>query len=192
MNKSVLNIDSTIVAIAPILSDYENRRSAERETCRQLVAELVGVPDVTIFHNDDGAPFIDELSVNLSVSHSRSIASVAIDRSAEIGIDIEEARVEQLERVAPRVLSDSELAYYKSIPDGLLIAWTLKEALYKAAGVVGADFRRDINLPIDKYEKKAYVATTDGCAKGFDIIFCDRVSIGNASGWLTVVRRVTP
>ncbi len=42
-------------------------------------------------------------------------------------------------------MSAEEVGYYS---DSLVKAWTLKEALYKAALTPGLDFRRDIRLPL--------------------------------------------
>ncbi len=51
-------------------------------------------------------------------------------------------------------MSENELAAYTS--DALLLrAWTMKEALYKAALTPGLDFRRDITLPIPPDSEKA-------------------------------------
>ena len=61
-------------------------------------------------------------------------------------------------RVAPRVLSESEMAVYGVSSDLLLRAWTMKEALYKAALTPGLDFRRDIMLPSHPASTAATVA----------------------------------
>ncbi len=54
------------------------------------------------------------------------------------GIDIEEARQEQLSRIAARVLDEDEISAYSH---DLVQAWTLKEAAFKAAGLPIADLR---------------------------------------------------
>ena len=74
-----------------------------------------------------------------------------------VGVDIEQWR-EQLVRVAPRVLSESEMAVYGASSDLLLRAWTMKETLYKAALTPGLDFRRDIVLPPHPTSTAATVA----------------------------------
>lgn len=78
----------------------------------------------------------------VSISHSRHWAAVALNPECRIGVDIEEARPEQLRRVAPKFLSGAERRLWD---DRLLEAWTCKEAVYKAAGVRGLPLA-DIDL----------------------------------------------
>ena len=118
-------------------------RQAERAAVAELVREALG-EDVTIDHRSDGSPTVDVPGMVISVSHCATCAAIALS-DRPVGIDVETDR-SQLARVAPRVLSPAELACYS---DRLQAAWTLKEALYKAALTPGLDFRRDIQLPID-------------------------------------------
>lgn len=155
----IFNFDDDItLIIAPIAAGSgENRRDAERRTARELVSQALGGEHVTIGHHPSGAPFIDGHDLRLSVSHSRDFAAIAVSPSLIIGIDIEQPRG-QLRRVAPRVLSPDEMAFYGDSEPMLLRAWTLKEALYKAALTPGLDFRRDIRLPLDPASQTATVA----------------------------------
>lgn len=123
-----------------------SRRERERLAVSEIVRDLFG-EDTDIRYTADGAPYIEGSSSLISVTHSRRFAALAVSPTLPIGIDIEEYR-SQLRRVAPRVLSDAELTFYGQDDIGLLRAWTLKEALYKAALTPGLDFRRDINLPL--------------------------------------------
>ncbi|MDE6206692.1 MAG: 4'-phosphopantetheinyl transferase superfamily protein [Muribaculaceae bacterium] len=79
------------------------------------------------------------------------VARAALSAHDGIGVDIEAIdRAGQLARVAARVLSTEELECYS---DRLVEAWTLKEALYKAAHSPGLDFRSAIHLPAAAREK---------------------------------------
>lgn len=144
-----LTFDSTTIAIAPIeASEGESRRDAERRTALELVRQLTGLPDASIGHTSWGAPFVEgHTDINLSISHSRRLAAVAIDPTRPIGLDIEEPR-EQLQRVAPRFLAADELALIGDITaasaDTLARAWTIKEALVKISGPEIPDLRRDL------------------------------------------------
>lgn len=136
------------IYFAPINSDdSKSRRQREVQVVTELVEGVFG-KDFHIEHTPEGAPFVPGISRPISVSHSRNLAALAVGARAgsRIGIDAEEARM-QLARVAPRVLSKRELDQYSQLPDGLLRAWTMKEALYKAAGIPGLDFSTDIVLP---------------------------------------------
>ncbi len=118
-------------------------REAEKSAVAQMISEIFG-PDIRLEHNDDGSPYVDIPDIEISISHCRTCAVLATGRSP-LGVDVETDRA-QLARVAPRVLSPAELDVYSQ---RLVEAWTLKEALYKAAKTPGLDFRRDIQLPVD-------------------------------------------
>lgn len=124
-------------------------REAERLAVAALVAEAFPARHFTIDHRADGSPFIPGYGGGVSISHSHAYAALAVDpQGRHIGIDVEEAsRLGQLQRVAPRFLSDRQLEICLSATPSplLLTAWTQKEALYKALGLSGVDFR---SLPI--------------------------------------------
>lgn len=123
----------------------ERGRDAEKAAVLKLVERAFG-SDAIYSHDPAGAPLIKGIdsAVHISVSHCRTCAALAVS-DRPVGIDVETER-EQLQRVAPRVLSADELEYYG---DRLLQAWTLKEALYKASHTPGLDFRANIHLPLD-------------------------------------------
>lgn len=140
-------IGDIILAVCAVAHDGLSRKDAETKAVGQLLSYVVG-SDCRIAHNSEGAPFIDGSDLKISISHSRDYACIAVSSSRVIGVDIEQPR-DQLRRVADRVMSDEEVAVYGASEALLLRAWTLKEALYKAALTPGLDFRRDINLPLD-------------------------------------------
>jgi phosphopantetheinyl transferase (holo-ACP synthase) len=86
------------------------------------------------------------------------------------------------------------MAVYSATPEGLLQAWTLKEALYKAALTPGLDFREQIALPLDPGTKKARVTVpSTKTVSDFDIIVCSRLADlcpGANAAWLSVVRLI--
>lgn len=145
------------------------RREAEREAVARLVRYAFG-EDARLEHSDAGVPFVEGAEKYISISHSRSVACLAVADDGVPGVDVEQAR-EQLRRVAPRVLSDDEIAVYGSSISLLLRSWTLKEALYKAALTPGLDFRADIALPLDTRDTTAKV-----CGRAFDILLIDETS----------------
>ncbi len=143
-----------------------SRAAREEAAVAAMVAKAFG-PGARRVHDALGAPYIlkadgSRLGECISISHSRRTAALAVC-AATIGIDIEEER-SQLSRVAPRVLSDDEFKVYSQQPHGLLRAWTLKEALFKASrarcgGEI--DFTRQLHLPLGK-EAEARVFGADG------------------------------
>lgn len=156
------------------LPEAATRREAEKAAVEALLRHAF--PEGAVLcHTPEGAPYLKDNPVHISISHSRSRAALAVCAEAPVGVDVETLR-DQLARVAPRVLSEAELADYGTTAEGLLRAWTLKEALYKAAGVPGVDFRTGINLPVaaaGHKKNEATVATPGGAAKRFAILAAD-------------------
>lgn len=122
-------------------------RAAEREAVAALVSRAFPDKGFTVSHRANGAPFLPGYTGTISISHSLTHALVGIDTLGRaMGVDVEcSNRREQLMRVCPRFLSDGQQAHGAPYPDYLLTAWTQKEALYKALGMQGVDFR---SLPV--------------------------------------------
>lgn len=142
------DIELYSVGIEP---DGGTRRERENAAVRILVEHAFG-PGARKENRDNGAPYIilpdGTTCGTVSLSHSHSMAVLATGPAGcGIGADIEEWRA-TLPRIAPRILSAGELSYYSCSAERLLAAWTLKEALYKALGITGADFARDLPLPL--------------------------------------------
>ena len=104
-----------------------------RKAVPQLIERAAG-PDARLIHDPHGAPLLAGSDLNISISHSRNFAAVAVSVRGRIGIDIEEPRLEQLRRVIGKFLAPEEMPLWG---DRLLAAWTCKEAVFKAAGVPG-------------------------------------------------------
>ena len=112
-----------------------------------------------IGHFANGAPFLFGLTSRISVTHTAHLLAVAtLPKTPEanlsqfaprtaMGIDAERLDREQVLRVRDKFLSGEEKAIVSE--DSLeanIIAWTSKEALYKAAMTEGLDFRNDITI----------------------------------------------
>lgn len=142
----IITISPGVTVYITTLRSGVGRRQAERAAAAQLIEAALGHP-CDILHRPDGSPVAACGGVEISLSHSRHYAALAVSHIGRIGIDIEESRPAQLRRVAPRVLSPAEMAVYDTDED-LLRAWTLKEAAYKAVQDAPADLRH-IALPLD-------------------------------------------
>lgn len=167
------------VLVCPLPAEG-SRREAEKAAVARLLE--YALPGAVLAHTPHGAPIVAG-GPFISISHSRTHAALAVCAAAPVGIDIETMRG-QLPRVAPRVLSDAEMAVYGVSPEGLLQAWTLKEAIYKAALTPGLDFRRDIHLPLGDEKNEATVAAPGGAARSFAIL--------EAADGLAVVQSLVP
>jgi phosphopantetheinyl transferase len=144
----IININDVTILVTEIENVSHSRRSNERLAVSSLLAEAF--PGTSLGHHLNGAPYIHEKpEVSISVSHSQSHAALAVATNADaIGIDIEAPR-SQLHNVATRFLSPDELAQFSEISDGLLRAWTAKEAIFKCAGFSGVNFASDIQISLN-------------------------------------------
>lgn len=129
-----LNLPSGMRLITTSIATGTSRRESETYAVRQLVKHLFGTGSI-LGHRDDGSPVIAGSKTEISVSHSRTHAFLASHPDLRIGVDAELPR-QQLAIVARKFLSDEELTAWVTI-DHLLTAWTIKEAVYKAAGTPG-------------------------------------------------------
>ena len=133
----------------PAVARGERHRTEEKIVAR-LVEEAFGEGAVKV-NDTNGRPWVrlaDGCRRPVTVSHCAACAVIALPAhdSDSIGIDVETARP-QLARVLTRILSDAELAMLPPADmEAMLRAWTLKEALYKAAATPGTDYRRDISI----------------------------------------------
>lgn len=136
------NIGTTLVATGEIIaSSPSSRRKDEREAVRRILDEIVGA-NVVLEHDATGAPKITDY--NISISHSRKLAVVAIDPYEKIGVDAEEWRP-TLSRVKSKFLSVEELGLFVT-DNQLLRAWTIKEAVYKIVGQEATVFSEAIAI----------------------------------------------
>lgn len=112
-----------------------------------------------IGHFRNGAPFLAGDTSRISITHTGRFLAVAtlpptpeaelgaFSERAALGIDAEPASRQQTVKVRDKYLSDEEKEMIP--PDDLtshVLAWTAKEAAFKAALTPGLDFRADIRI----------------------------------------------
>ncbi len=130
-----------------------------REMAKQIYCENGKDSYRELGHYANGAPFVYGTPSRISMTHTDHLLAVAtLPKTPEadlskfnprtaMGIDAERLDREQVMRVRDKFLSDAE---QEMIPEDDLeqniIAWTCKEAIYKAGMTEGVDFRNDITL----------------------------------------------
>ncbi len=124
---------------------------ARSRQCELLVESLLlhiifGEP-VELRHLPGGQPYVtSHHDVHISVSHTHSLVCVAINAHHRIGIDVETWGTRVL-RVRDKFLSAAEQQFVApGDTDSHLVAWTAKEALYKAHGQAGVSLTADLSL----------------------------------------------
>ena len=129
------------------------------EMARQVYCENGRECYREIGHYRNGAPFLFGEESRISISHSDHLLVVAtlpstpeVDLSefsfrAAMGVDTERRDRSQVMRVRDRFLSERELQMIDNDDiEKNIIAWTAKEACYKALLEEGLDFRCDISI----------------------------------------------
>lgn len=154
-----LDKPETAGAEASVLSSDETARAGRfhfekdrvcftrcRSALRRLLAGYLQVPAVEICfkYSTGGKPQVavqqNPRALEFNVSHSGSIALIAVGSEQRIGVDIEKIRPDvDAEALAERFFSVGERAGLRTLPDHLRVAgffacWTRKEAFLKAIG----------------------------------------------------------
>lgn len=112
-----------------------------------------------IGHFSNGAPFIDGEESRISLSHTKHFLAVAtlpptpesdlrgFSRRTAMGIDAEREDRAQVLKVRERFLFDTELPLLPADSvERNILAWTAKEALFKAALGLAHDIREDLGI----------------------------------------------
>lgn len=135
-NEAGLNPDKIIDGIRL------DKRRIECLAVRLLLCELLPNGDFRLEHAANGAPVNSGHHGNISITHCKDYVAVALS-SRNIGVDAEMFTPKVL-HVRKHFMSKDELS---TIPDDDIrlntMAWTAKEALYKAIGVDGINFAND-------------------------------------------------
>ena len=120
----------------------------QRLAVRALLNELFG-EKVYLAHHDNGKPYIENDSINISISHTEKYVAVILDQNDEVGIDIESLD-RDFSAVEKRALSEDEIDDL----DGdkmeknfqLAIYWCAKEAIFKKISKYNVDFAEQIEI----------------------------------------------
>jgi 4'-phosphopantetheinyl transferase len=128
---------------------FRKRCDADRFiTCRAALRQILGgyldVPPETVklAYNAHGKPFLNDTfgTLEFNVSHSRSVALIAVARDHPVGVDIEAISNDfPVAEMAPDVFSPGELARFFKLPANakhieFFSTWVAKEAFLKALG----------------------------------------------------------
>lgn len=131
-----------------ILQKLSPRKKSEWLGSREILFRISKLPQrAECLYDDFGKPFLSGIDKQISVSHSGPWASAMIcDRVC--GVDIQ-VYSQTIERIAPKFLSDTELAETNIFPSKLHhlhLLWGAKECIYKAYGKKKLEFREHIHI----------------------------------------------
>ena len=120
----------------------------QRLAVRALLNELFD-DKVYLAHHDNGKPYIENNSINISITHTEKYVAVILDQNDEVGIDIE-----SLDRdfsvVEKKALSGDEIDDLEDDREEknehLAIYWCAKEAIFKLLSRYNVDFAEQIEV----------------------------------------------
>ena len=122
------------------------KRRQEWLASRVLLKELAG-EELLIAYHDDGAPYLPDSSLSLSISHTNGYAAVLLQEQGAVGIDIE-YRSDRVLKIRSRFMSPEENASvgpdYET--EHLLVHWCAKEALFKMIRQQDVDFIEHLHV----------------------------------------------
>jgi len=136
--------------LAIFSSFLSHTRKIEWLQIRAMINEIFG-KKVQIAYRKNKRPYLSEYpEFEISISHSKTLAAIAISKEFHVGIDIETIDLRLL-KIANKFLSVSELLSLKALSSTieqirfLTIVWTAKESLYKITGP-HIDYKNDITV----------------------------------------------
>jgi len=135
------------------------KRRLEFLAGRHLLRILVpGFPLRLIKPDEHDKPRLPNDAVRFSVSHSYPFAAAVVSTTEECGIDIQ-CPHPRIGKLLPKFLSEDENILFRADPSGGVLAWSMKEAVYKWQGRRGVDFIR--HLPVTSLQniRSEWIAT---------------------------------
>lgn len=127
-------------------------------TLLAFVAQNTGFSYRGISKNETGKPFLIENTMEISISHCLPWVGVVLHPNKAVGIDIERPQ-EKLEKVAPRVFSETEIHFSKNNLDLITKIWCTKEVLYKIYAQGGNTFKTDFLVHNFQEEDNSFQAS---------------------------------
>ena len=118
---------------------------------------------VYLSHHDNGKPYIENNSVNISITHTDKYVAVILSDIEEVGIDCESLD-RDFSAVEKKALSEDELDELEDDADErriqLAIYWCAKEAVYKKMSQYKVDFAEQIEIEAVRPRKEGELDAT--------------------------------
>ena len=150
INESLNDLGSKVVLSEDSLKLLNQKKSEIHK--KQFLAirnifNFLCFDDKDLKYDKAGKPIFSQ-NKRLSISHSGNYASVIIS-DHNVGIDIEKISDKTI-KIKDKFL-DIELNYPQELNNQIsLVYWNIKESIYKAVGITGIDFKKNIlALPLD-------------------------------------------
>jgi phosphopantetheinyl transferase len=178
----IAEVTETIEELLSLLknfNDYESefyeinalKRKKEFISVRILMNILME-KNVIVRYDNDHKPILTNQKEQISISHSGNWFALISSTQSQPGIDIEK-RTNRVRAVSNRFLSESEYNFLRGddLTDGLEIAWSAKECLYKRIGNMAYDFHKIQLSPFSVTESGSFNATFIPNNTGFKLYY---------------------
>ena len=125
----------------------------------QNLLKLHKINNGSLFYDKNGKPHLSNNKF-ISISHSFEYCGVIVS-DVKVGLDIEKLRPKIL-NISKKFISESDWNLIKlSSVENVTKVWTIKEAVFKAFGYSGIDFKKNIliesiNIEFDRAKVKIY------------------------------------
>ena len=118
----------------------------QRLAVRALLNELFD-EKVYLSHHDNGKPYLENMAMNISITHTDRFVAVILHDEEEVGIDIE-CQDRDFSAVEKRALSEEEIEDLDEDRknEQLAIYWCAKEAIFKRVSAFNIDFSEQIEV----------------------------------------------
>jgi 4'-phosphopantetheinyl transferase len=143
---------------------------AARSALRSVLGSRLGISpaQLSFCYSSHGKPTLPDCSIRFNLSHSGSVALLALTCDTEIGVDVEHVvSTIDVHGIARSMFSPSEIGALEASPpdlqtDFFFTIWTRKEACIKASGVgLSADTKSFSVWPGDVTEDGWHVRSLD-------------------------------
>ena len=150
INESLHDLKSKVVLSEDSLKLLNQKKSEihkKQYLAIKNIFNFLCIDDKDLEYDKAGRPIFSQ-NKNLSISHSGKYATVIISNHS-VGIDIEKISDNAM-KIKHKFLH-LELNYPQELNNQIsLVYWNIKESIYKAVGITGIDFKKNIlALPLD-------------------------------------------
>jgi phosphopantetheinyl transferase len=134
-------------------------RKLEFLSVRVLLRKMLN-SEARIIYNGNRKPYLDDGSYNISISHSKNLTSILLNKTKRVGIDLEYMS-HRIRKIAHKFINDNESINKNDLTEKyhLYIHWCAKEALYKVCD------KKDINFKLNLFIKP-FPVNNKGIIKG--------------------------
>ena len=137
------------------ISYIRNESLRKQKMAVRALLDAMFEEKVYLSHHDNGKPYIENDSINISITHTDKYVAVILDQNDEVGIDIESLD-RDFSAVEKKALSEDEIDDLEDDKEEkneqLAIYWCAKEAIYKKMSQYNVDFAEQIE--IDRFRSK--------------------------------------